>query len=406
MLQILKNSFFGPIIFIFSYLILPILFVNIYDFYLINKFVTYIIILTILITISELLFTYLYKKKYSKNYTKINKIPFKLIKVEPHPNLPFIHKKNYRSDPIKTNLNYPLHDQFKSPTFNTNNLGYVNGFDGGRDIQIPKPKNLFRINCLGASTTQNCLEDKGKVYSYPLILEEILKKKYDTSIEVNNCGTGGYTSADILVRFLLQNIDTDPNIVVLYHAYNDIRSYLTDDFQSDYTHSRKNLGENYFKFHLGSLIPDIPLNFINFFLNKWSPQNHRYALIDSISKGEVNLDNDKNIETGILTFKRNLQNLISVCKSKKIEIILCSFSFYLHEKVKDDRLHKLYEKLVMKENLVIKKLAEENGVNFIDIYNLIPKKDINFLDTIHLTPSGMEILAREISKKIIINSNK
>ena len=30
------------------------------------------------------------------------------------------------------------------PELMTNNLGYVNGIDGGRDVLVPKPKNIFR----------------------------------------------------------------------------------------------------------------------------------------------------------------------------------------------------------------------------------------------------------------------
>ena len=72
---------------------------------------------------------------------------------------------------------------------------------------------IFRINCLGASTTQNYLQFNNEVYSYPLELEKILKTKSHKNIEVNNCGSGGYTSSDILVRTLLQNLDTDPNVI-------------------------------------------------------------------------------------------------------------------------------------------------------------------------------------------------
>ena len=33
-------------------------------------------------------------------------------------------------------------------------------------------------------------------------LEKILKEKLKRNVEVNNCGQGGYTSADILIRLL------------------------------------------------------------------------------------------------------------------------------------------------------------------------------------------------------------
>ena len=245
------------------------------------------------------------------------------------------------------------------------------------------------------------MEDENGVHSYPLELEKILKEKFpNKNLEVNNCGTGGYVSSDLLVRFLLQILDTDPDIVIFYHGYNDIRSYLTDDFAEDYSHSRKNLGEKYHKFYLGSLIPYIPLNFVNYLQSQWLPQNHRYSLIDSISHGKFNFENQKNLIKGLESYKRNIQNLITICKAKNIKIVLCSFCFYLHKFVKDEKLHHLYKDIVNKENTIIKELANYNNVDYIDINNLIEKNDENFVDTIHFTPDGMKKFALELSKFI------
>ena len=401
--KIVKNSFFGPIIIVLIYFITPLIIINIFKISFFSKEISYIVVFIILILISEIIFSYVYKKINSEAYEKKQKIPFKNIVVEPHPNLPFVLKKKFISSVKSSKLNYPLHNQvYSSPELKTNNLGYINGVDGGRDVLIPKPKNIFRINCMGASTTQSYLQDDSGVYSYPLELEKILKAKNKVNLEVNNCGTGGYASSDILVRFLLQNIDTNPDAIVLYHAYNDIRSYLTSNFQSDYSHSRKNLGENYFKFYLGSFLPYVPLNFINCLQNKWYPQNHRYTLVESISRGDFKIENNTDLEKGLEAYRRNLQNIITICKSNKIQIILCSFCFYLYESVKNKKIHKIYKDIVIKENIILKELAEVNQIDFVDTYNLIPKTDKNFVDTVHFTPSGMKLLAAEISKKIKI----
>ena len=401
--RIVKNPFFGPIIFFLIYFITPLLIINIFKISSFSKETSYIVIFVILILISEIIFSYAYKKLNSEAYKKKEKIPFKSFAVESHPNLPYIHKKKFNSSVKPTKLNYPLHNEvYSAPELKTNNLGHVNGIDGGRDVLIPKPKNIFRINCLGASTTQNYLQDDSSVYSYPLELEKILKTKNKVNLEVNNCGSGGYASSDILVRFLLQNIDTNPDVIVLYHAYNDIRSYLTSNFQSDYSHSRKNLGENYFKFYLGSFLPYIPLNFVNYLQNKWYPQNHRYTLIESISRGNFKIENNTDLKNGLETYRRNLQNIITICKSNKIQIILCSFCFHLHESVKNKKIHKIFKEIVIKENTILKELAENNQIDFVDTYNLIPKTDKNFVDTVHFTHLGMKLLAAEISKKIKI----
>jgi lysophospholipase L1-like esterase len=403
-MKFLKNSFFGPFIFLIFYFTAPIILIKVFKINFFSFFYDYFFIFGLLIIFSEILFLFIYKWKNKIPYNKIPKLPFNKIIVEPHPNLPFINKKNFLPTDKLSKLSFPLNkNSYEAPRLKTNNLGYNNGFDGGRDILTPKPNNIFRINCLGASTTQYYLKEGANTYSYPMSLENILNEKGE-KYEVNNCGSGGYASSDILVRFLLQNIDTNPNAVILYHAYNDIRSYLTSDFKSDYSHSRKNLGESYFKFYLGSLMPNLPLKFLNYLQNKFFPQNHRYTLIETISKGNFDISNVENIELGLNAYKRNIQNIITVCKHNKIQIILCTFCFYLHDKVKNSETHNLYKKIVIKENEIIKNLAEINNIDIVDAYNLIPQKNENFIDTIHFTPAGMRLLATEISKKLNVDS--
>ncbi len=68
--------------------------------------------------------------------------------------------------------------------------------------------------------------------------QKILQRTFsDVQIEVNNCSQGGYTSAKILVKFLLDTIDTMADTVVIYHAYNDLGKSLTSHFHSDYSHA-------------------------------------------------------------------------------------------------------------------------------------------------------------------------
>ena len=401
LLNFLKKSSFSPILFLLFYFLTPYFLILVFDIIFISAFITYIFIFLILILISECVFNIIYKQINSQSYSKIDKIPFKKITVKPHPNLPFVHKKNFKSQVKSHKLNFPLHKEiFSAPELETNNFGYCNGLKGNREIVVPK-ENIFRINCLGASTTQYYLEDENGVHSYPLELEKILKEKFpNKNLEVNNCGTGGYVSSDLLVRFLLQILETDPDIVIFYHGYNDIRSYLTNNFTEDYSHSRKNLGENYHKFYLGSLTPYVPLNFVNYLQSKWFPQNHRYSLIESISHGKFDFENQKNLKKGLDSYKRNIQNLITTCKARKIKIILCSFCFYLHRFVKDEKLHNIYKEIVDKENTIIKELANLNNVEYIDINKLIDKNDKNFVDTIHFTPDGMKKFAFEVSKFI------
>ena len=252
---------------------------------LIEKIIYFISSILIFALTSEIIFLFLYRLLNGAHYQFLKKIEFKKLAYEPHPYLPFIYKKKtYLTKTSK--VVYPLNPNIHHADLTTNNFRYLNGENGDRDILVPKPKNLTRINCLGGSTTGNYIKGSDKNYSYPLELERILKKNFNRDIEVNNCGQEGYNSADLLVRFALQNIDTSPDYVIIYHAYNDIRSYLTPDFSSDYFHSRKSLGEVYWRYYLGSKIPNLPINFINYLTNKFFlPLDVRITILEASKKG-------------------------------------------------------------------------------------------------------------------------
>lgn len=399
LVRLIKKPFNGLIFLVIIFLIFPYLVGNFIGNSLNEKLKICLITFLILIVIAEFLFRFLYRLFVGSKYNFVKKIPFDKLYVEPHPYLPYIYKEKFQG-PAPEKLNYPLHSNYYSSNLTTNNFRFYNGPNGDRDIIVPKPKNLVRINCIGASTTGNYISINNNNFSYPLELEKILKSKSDKNIEVNNCGTGGYNSTDLLVRFTLQIIDTEPDYIVIYHAYNDIKSYLTPNFNSDYSHSRKSLGESYWKFFIGSKIPDIPIKFINYLKNKWFPSNIRYSLLEVVSKGDI--DTKIDFSQGLKIYERNLQNIINLCLSNKIEVVLSTFCIYLHEKIKNESLHILYKKIVLEENEIMKKLAKKNNLKLVDSFSLIPKEDSNFVDSTHFTPKGMNLLAKSISEVIKI----
>ena len=360
-------------------------------------FITSILITTLF---CEFLFLFLYRVLNGAHYQFLKKIEFKKFVYEPHPYLPFIYKKKHNKGLGKTEkIIYPLNSKVEIPDLTTNNLRYLNGENGDRDILVPKPHDLIRINCLGGSTTLNYVKVDNKNYSYPLELERVLKKKFNKNLEVNNCAQGGYNSADLFVRYALQNIETKPDYIIIYHAYNDIRSYLTPDFTPDYFHSRKNLGEVYWKYYLGSKTPNIPLSFINYLTNKFLlPPEARNTILEAIQKGELDVSLD--YSEGLKIYERNLQHTINLSQCNNIKIILGTYCFYLYPEIENDPLHRLYQKIVSEENEIMKKLAIKNNLILVDAASLINKDKSNFLDSVHFSAQGMGLLAKSFAEKI------
>lgn len=363
------------------------------------------------LVVLDLLFRFLYRLRYGRPFLNAPRVSVDKLFVEPHPFLSFINKKKFLI--TSTSYGYPLHkDKYTIGNYYTNNLRFSNGEDGSRDIQIPKPEGLIRINCIGASTTGNYIEYQGSSYSYPLELEKKLNTNFGESIEVNNCGQGGYNSLDVLIRLLLQVLDTDPDIILLYHAYNDINAYLTDDFSSDYSHSRRNLGESYWKFAIASKIPTTPFKFINFLIEKWMPVDSRNSLLGQIAKGKFNIQNDPS--KGLIYYKRNLQYIIDICKARNIELILSTYCHLLYDGIKNDALHQVYRRIVSQENDIMRELAKKNNLTLVDNAALVPQEEEYFVDSIHFTPIGMQTLAANfekplkeiISKRIKLNKER
>lgn len=363
-----------------------------------GKATTFMVLEAILLLGAETVFRLGYRFYAGSPYEPYPKIPFENIYVEPHPYIPFIYKRNFvteKSGPAT----YPLHKgQFFFGQYTTNNLRFANGPGGNRDIAIPKPEGLLRINCIGASTTGNYIESNGQAFSYPMELERMLKSTMSVPVEVNNCGQGGYNSADIMVRFALQVIDTQPDVVVIYHAYNDIRAYLTAGFESDYSHVRRNLGESYWKFALAAKIPYIPVKFLNFLVNQWLPGNIRNSLLDQVTKGTFDSGLDPSI--GLSTYQRNLQHIIDLCRCNGIQVVLSTYCHFLHDAIKDDPLHLLYGNIVKKENEIMHRLADKNGLKLIDNAVLVPQEERYFVDSVHFTPEGMRLIASNIAEII------
>ena len=333
-------------------------------------------------------------------YQMRDKIPFKKMYVEPHPYLPYVLKKKFLIQ-HKQPTNYPLdlESKYHIGQYYTNNLRHVNGPDGSRDVVIPKPQGMFRINCLGGSTTQNYIQQGGEAFSYPMELEEILKNRFpEKNIEVNNCGMGGFSTAEVLIKFLLNSIDSKPDMVILYHAYNDLAPSLTSDFQSDYFHAKRNLGERYHLYKWASLVPYIPLALPNYLMNIFLPQNVRQTLLSATAKGTIDLNNEFK---GLETYRRNIEHLIHICKGNEISLVFSTFCHFLYPEIENNLHHLKYREGTLDENRVLEELADKHDLPLVDNFNLVSCEKKYFVDSVHFSPEGMREVAKNLSKPII-----
>ena len=194
-------------------------------------------------------------------------------------------------------------------------------------------------------------------------------------------------------------MDTNADLIILYHGYNDIRSYLTTGFSSDYSHSRKNISEDIWKLKVLEYFPPLKLNFYKYLIQKLSIRN---SLLELVSKGKLEMHS--NTDEGLKTFKRNTESIIHICKAKGIKIILSTFCLNISDDVLLDKVTKKYKELVDSENEILEKLAKTHNIPIVRNNEKIKKDEKHFVDTIHFTPEGMHELAENFFhevKKII-----
>lgn len=114
---------------------------------------------------------------------------------------------------------YKKHAQLDSYEFHTNNFGFRD-----RDVVVPKPADVFRIVCIGGSTTE---EGPTEQETYPNILEKLLQEqnKGPYKIEVINAGIPGISANKLWLR-LSDYLMMEPNLIVYCEGANDITHIL------------------------------------------------------------------------------------------------------------------------------------------------------------------------------------
>jgi len=169
---------------------------------------------------------------------------------------------------------------------------------------VPKPEGLYRVLCLGGSTTEG---SEGSA-PYPLQLEKMLREKYpQRNIEVINAGKYFYTTQHSIIQYLFYLKDLKPDLIIMFHAINDFfPSFLTPPlscppFRKDYGHYYGALA--YIRFPV--LFEEFLSGFFYADLRREKLQPAAFSDLKSLP-----------------CFKRNLETIIEITKCEGIQLIL------------------------------------------------------------------------------------
>ncbi len=103
--------------------------------------------------------------------------------------------------------------QYPKSEFWTNSRGFRD-----EEVTVPKPPGVYRIVCIGGSTT---VEGPRNDLTYPKILQQLLRNHFSTNaIEVINCGVDGGSIRGQVFRYD-ECLALEPDLVIHYNYVND-----------------------------------------------------------------------------------------------------------------------------------------------------------------------------------------
>src|SRR5438477_2383591 len=188
-----------------------------------------------------------------------------------------------------------------------NNFGFV-----GRDFAYAKPPGVIRIAALGASTTAD---------GYPAMLEEYLNARVaarPNRFEVMNFGQGYWTSAHVLVNFVLSVIDFAPDYVIIHQAANDEHARASEaEFRGDYSHYLKVFQPPPI-FDRYLLRVSVPYRALKFYLNP----NPEWMFVEAASQIRRKVPQRAMNARELGVFRRNIETIIDVASARQIKVVL------------------------------------------------------------------------------------
>jgi lysophospholipase L1-like esterase len=287
-------------------------------------------------------------------------------------------------------------------------LGINNRGFRGDAVETPKPDGVYRILTLGGSTTYG--HEVTAAESYPAQLQHILREDYGyENVEVVNAGFPSYTSMNSLVNFITRGVEVQPDLVIVYHANNDLvkRWDQPDCFTGENPLYGFGGDPGYWDNDVTPLSPSVAVRWIQI----------NFGLIDNPASFEWQLQlSDLCDRTDPLTdyldridanssafFERNLRTMADIARGYDMDLLLLTQAYdteYVAEQIATDdpvNLWAAVEAGMIEHNEVIRTVAAEEDTLFFDFAAEYVAPDGAWTDNIHVNADGLAAQAALIA---------
>lgn len=262
----------------------------------------------------------------------------------------------------------------------TNALGFR-----GPPVAVPKPEGVYRIVCLGGSTTYGFAV--GDDETYPVQLERVLRERRpDLDVEVVNAGVESYTTAESLANLAFRCLDLQPDCVVLYEGINDYRPRRYRNFDNAYIHYRKVWD--------GGLGPPLgrrdEINGINEYIQHPPPGD---------DWGDTRAHA---AAAGTEAFRRNLVSIVGVARAHGIVPVLVTSATSPHDASLQQAAYNAELRAgIAEHNDVVRAVCAATGAPLVDIVPAMPGQADHWADLVHNTAKGSAARAALIAEGLL-----
>jgi lysophospholipase L1-like esterase len=272
------------------------------------------------------------------------------------------------------------HDEY----ININSRGFRD-----KEHAIKKDKNVFRILCLGDSSTFGLRVERDETYH--ALLESKLNKESSQKrirFEVINAGVPGYSSCQGLTLYKLKGFKYKPDIVTFYLGGNDLgrNFYLSD----------KEIMQNN--------VPVAVKVIINNLLLKLDSYRVLRKLIMNMSTGHKNNSEENVPRVSLDDYKENILELNRLCRKNGSVLVLISppvskVDFF------EKNLQRKKVLILWREEL--KNIAKEYNIPLVSIPEMTEESPSDtkpfFLDMMHPNPMGHRMIMERLNDCLITN---
>jgi len=286
-------------------------------------------------------------------------------------------------------------------------------------LPLAKRSNEIRIAAIGGSTTANV--NLAYADNWPGRIGEMIQARFKGhEVTVINAGVPGYDTAQSVGNLALRVMPFNPDLVIIYHAYNDLKVVRADfDIAPDYSnvHDRP-----YGQFERPNPVVRL-LNHSMFYVrarNSYRELKRNQANVAMFME-EGRLDSVPDEAAAI--FEHNIRTMVAIARSGGAEVILSSFAT-LHELDVDTALRavtpmkkqELIELIrftpgltlrgilagIGRYNAILKRVAEDLQTGWVDNAQLVPNRDEFFLDRVHVSSAGAAKMAENFLPAAVV----